>query len=413
MGIRFVAMLLPLALVVAAGTAPLDPARTLLTAAFDLSAAEIARLDRGEVISRTLDVKNRREIATLGIARINTSPSRYVERLAEITTFKRTDGVLQIGMFSSVPQPEDVATLTLDEPELKRLRECRLEDCEVRLSAAGIDRLRRDIDWRAPDASRQATRLLRQLLVDDVARYRESGLAIEYADRAPRLSVGREFAALIEADAVTSNYAPRLRRHLLEYPSSSAEQVTDFVYWSKELVRGRPVVSITHVATAAAVDDSPVAYAIGSKQIYAMHYYDASLGLTLLVPDRTAASAATFVVYLNRSRIDLFDGLFGGVARRIVAGRARELVAEQLQRLQRTLALPVVSGSSRTPPSLEGPPKGGHHSEKESLAAQGSTSARRAPAHSRRASTGTARRDRPCRCCSRAARAARRADPAA
>ena len=115
-------------------------------------------------------------------------------------------------------------------------------------------------------------------------------------------------------------------------------KITDFVYWSRELVRGRPVVSMTHVATAAAIDDSPVAYAIGSKQIYAMHYYDASLGLTLLVPDPTSPSPATYVVYLNRSRIDLFDGLFGGVARKIVAGKARTLVAEQLQRLQRTLA---------------------------------------------------------------------------
>ena len=114
--------------------------------------------------------------------------------------------------------------------------------------------------------------------------------------------------------------------------------MSDFVYWSKELIRGRPVISVTHVATAAAIDDSPVAYAIGSKQIYAMHYYDASLGLTLLVPDRAAPSPATYVVYLNRSRIDLFDGIFGGMARRLVAGRAKGLVAEQLQRLQRVLA---------------------------------------------------------------------------
>jgi len=71
-----------------------------------------------------------------------------------------------------------------------------------------------------------------------------------------------------------------------------------------------------------------------------MHYYDASLGLTLLVPDRTASVPATYVIYLNRSRIDLFDGMFGGVARRIVAGRARTLVAEQLQRLQGLLAAP-------------------------------------------------------------------------
>jgi hypothetical protein len=304
-----------------------------------VSAADIGRLDRGDVVSRTLDVKNRREIATLGIVRIKTSPSKYVERLADIATFKRTDDVLQIGTFSSRPQPEDMASLIIDEPELKRLRECQVEDCELRLSADGIERVRRDVNWHAPDASRHASLLMRQLLVDYVARYRQSGAmaTMEYADRAPRTNVGLEFASLIDADHITSSYAPRLRRHLLEYPTSSADRMTDLVYWSKELVRSRPVISITHVATSAAVDDSAVAFAIGSKQIYAMHYYDASLGLTLLVPDRTSASPSTYVVYLNRSRIDLFDGLFGGVTRRIVAGRARVLVAEQLERLQRVL----------------------------------------------------------------------------
>ena len=61
----------------------------------------------------------------------------------------------------------------------------------------------------------------------------------------------------------------------------------------------------------------------------------ATLGIIRI---KTAASAATYVVYCNRSRIDLFDGLFGGIARRIVADRARTLVAEQLQRLQRVFA---------------------------------------------------------------------------
>ena len=77
-----------------------DPARTFLMTAFHLSAPEVARLDRGEVLSRTLDVKNRRELATLGIVRIRTSPSNYVDRLADIATFKRSDDVLQIGTFS-------------------------------------------------------------------------------------------------------------------------------------------------------------------------------------------------------------------------------------------------------------------------------------------------------------------------
>jgi hypothetical protein len=340
MAIRFVSATLVAGLLTQAPTTTPTPARTFLKTAFNVSVAEIARIDAGAVISRTLDVQNSREVATLGIVRIDTSPSRYVERLSDIVTFKRTDGILQIGKFSNTPVGEDIAALNIDDADLKRLRECEVGECQLRLSADGIERARRDIDWRSPDALPKASRLIRQLLVDYVDRYQQRGTAaaMEYANTEPRLNVGREFASLLQADSITSTYAPALRRHLLEYPAAAAEPMTDFVYWSKELVRGRPVVSVTHVAIAETADDSPVDYAVGSKQIYAMHYYDASLGLTLLVPDRTAATPVTYLVYLNRSRIDLFDGLFGGMARRIVAGKARSLVAEQLQRLQRVVS---------------------------------------------------------------------------
>jgi hypothetical protein len=331
--------LLMLAVVPAASTS--DSAKAFLATAFKLSPAEIRHIDGGQVLSRTLDVMNTREVATLGIVRMQTTPAAYIERLTDITTFKRTGDVLQVGTFTDPPRPGDVAALNLDDGDVKRLRECRVEDCGVRLSADGIERVQRDVDWQAADASRKASQVVRQLLVDYVDRYQQSGAgaAMEYANRPPRVNIAQEFASLLDGDPITRSYAPQLRRHLLDYPASSPDGMTDFVYWSKELVRGRPVISITHVAIASAPDDdAPVAFAVGSKQIYAMHYYDASLGLTLLVPDRGATPPATYVVYLNRSRVDLFVGLFGGVARRIVAGRARTLVAEQLQRLQGSLA---------------------------------------------------------------------------
>jgi hypothetical protein len=335
-----VSMLVGVALVAAPGASKLDHAHALLRAAFSLSSADMSRIDGGQVVSRTLDVHNRREVATLGIVRIETRPAAYVERLVDIATFKRTDKVLQVGTFGSPPQSGDVAALTVDESDLKRLRDCRVNDCDVRLSAEGIERFRREIDWREPAVSEKANVLLRQLLVEYVTRYRENGAAaaMEYADTSLPLNVGREFASLVDADTAIWKYAPRLRRHLLDYPGAIDDRVSDFIYWSNELVHGRPVITITHVVIAHASEDSPVQYAIGSKQIYATHYFDASLGLTLLVRDPAASSPATYVVYLNRSRIDLFDGVFGGVARRIAAGRARSLVAEQLGRLQRVFA---------------------------------------------------------------------------
>jgi hypothetical protein len=324
-------------------------ASALLGTAFGLSHAETARVETGHVLTRTLDAANPREVATLGIVRIETTPAAYVARLMDIATFKRTRGVLQIGTFGSQPQPADLASLTIDEGDLKRLRTCRVGDCDVRLPADAIERFRRAVDWRSPDAPRQANGVLRELLADYVARYRAGGAAaaMEYAGTAPPLNVGREFAALVGADTDTWTHAPALRRHLLEYPAAADEGIVDFVYWSKELVHRRPVISVTHVAIAAAGDGSPVRYAVGSKQIYAMHYFDASLGLTLLIHDGRSP-AATYVVYLNRSRIDLFQGVFGGVARRVVAGKARSLVAEQLERLQRVFAAGGPPDSSRT-----------------------------------------------------------------
>lgn len=347
-------LLATLALLVASEAAPAgNPARTFLTTAFDVTPAEIARLDAGQVVSRTLDVSHDREVATLGVVRIGATPEFYVQRLRDIATFKRDEAVLQIGTFGSTPRLDDVGQLTLEEADVRRLRECRVGSCGVQLSAAAIERFRTDVDWRGGDVRQRATQLMRRILVEYVARYVETGptAAMEYGDTATRLDLGREFAALVEADTSTWQHIPALHRHLLEYPAVDADRTTDLVYWSKERVNRRPVISVTHLAVVPARDDSPVDFAVATKQIYAMHYFDASLGLTLLVRDRAAVQPATYVVYLNRSRIDLFDGMFGGLVRSVVRGKARTLVSEQLARLQRTLEPQFVAAQARRGPT--------------------------------------------------------------
>src|SRR5215216_216730 len=84
-----------------------DPSRALLTAAFGLSAPDLALIDRGQIVTRTLDVKNGREVATLGVVRIRTTPENYVEHFRDIASFKRTDDILQIGTFSAPPREAD------------------------------------------------------------------------------------------------------------------------------------------------------------------------------------------------------------------------------------------------------------------------------------------------------------------
>jgi hypothetical protein len=334
-----VSILLSLAFVATPdATEPRGPADAFLSAAFDVAKSDLSRIAGGRVYARTLAVHNEREVATLGIVRIKTTPQRYVKQLADIAAFKNDEAILQIGTFSTPPQPDDLARLTLDEADLRSLRDCRPGDCDVQLSSDAIDRLR-TVSWQAPDASRRATDLLRRLLAEYVTRYLQIGATavMEYADSSGRLALADEFSALLAADTTTWAHVPALRGHLVGFPSARAYGATDLVYWSKERVHRRAVVSVTHLAIVPGEHSSPVAYAIASKQIYAMHYFDASLGITLLVPDAAASPPSTYVVYLNRSRIDLFDGLWGGMARQVVKGKARSLVAEQLGRIRTSL----------------------------------------------------------------------------
>lgn len=320
------------------GAAQADSARAFLADSLGLTAGDFVRLNRGLVVSRTLPAADRRDVATLGVVRVAMTPEFYVEQLGDIADLKRDEAILQIGTFGDPPSLRDVDGLTLDESDLRSLRTCRVGDCGVQLSADAIRRFR-EIDWDSRDAAHRANGLLRQILVEYVTRYMQAGPAasMTYADEAEPLDVWGEFVSLAAPEGGGWGQFPALRRHLFEYPEKRARNTTDLVYWSKERIGRKGVASVTHLAIARVEGGSPADYAVASRQIYGMHYYHASLGLTILLRDRAAHSPATYLVYVNRSRVDVFRGLFGGLVRKIVTGRARSTVADQLEGLQQTL----------------------------------------------------------------------------
>lgn len=326
-------------LATAGASADRDEARRYLCAAFGLTPADFARIDAGEVVARGTAAGDARDLATFGIVRVRITPAFYVEGLADIAAFKKDDAVVQIGVFNRPPALSDVQGLTLDEPDIRSLRDCRVGRCDLQLPANAIDRFRREVDWQRTDARQHADSLMRQMLVEYVSQYQQSGTAaaMKYADRSDVTDVGREFLSLAHSDAGGWGHFPTLRQHLFEYPGASTPDARDLVYWSKEIVGRRTVASVTHLAIVPGAPASPAAFAIASKQIYGTHYFDASLGLTVLVADRSSSTPATYVAYLNRSRVDIFGGMFGGVARRIVASKARSTVADQLGRLRTRL----------------------------------------------------------------------------
>jgi hypothetical protein len=316
-----------------------DEGRAFLAATFGLTANDFTKIDAGEVLAKGTAAGDARDIATFGIVRARITPAFYVERLADIASFKKDDAVVQIGVFGRPPALGDVEALSLDESDMRSLRECRIGHCGLQLPAETITRFRAEVDWARADARQRANGLIHQMLVDYVKKYQQSsaGATMQYADRDDVINVRNEFLSLASSDAGGWGRFSILRRHFVEYPSASTPDARDLVYWSKEIVSRKTVASVTHLAIVPCASSSPAAFAVGSKQIYGSHYFDASFGLTVLVPDPSSPSPATYVAYMNRSRVDVIGGMFGGVAKKLIASKARSTVGDTLGRLRTRL----------------------------------------------------------------------------
>ena len=297
------------------------------------STAELREVAQGRVAVRALDAQDGREIAIAGAVRVPVSPAEYVAQLRDIVSFKRHEAVQQIAVFSRAPRAEDVAGLTLDPDHVSDLRSCRVYDCDVQLSRDAISRVQA-IQWARADAAAAVTQLFRGILAETVAGYLRSGDAalMTYENARPPISVANEFRAMVAAPPAILQRFPALERHLAQFSAHAAEGVEDVIYWSKEDVGPKVIISVTHMAIYP-VPEGAVAYAAASKQLYGSHYFDSSLGLTLLLRDDRPSSL--ILVYLNRSRVDALGGFLGGLKRAIVRSRGKAAMEQTLSRLQR------------------------------------------------------------------------------
>ena len=255
-----------------------------------------------------------------------------MDQLRRIAEFKRHEAVLQIGTFGTPARVEDVASLTLEPHDVDGLRKCRPGDCAVQLSREALDRFGHRVRWNTVRASEDANRVMREVLVDLANAYRTAGDAalMTYVDKKRALAVRDEFRALVEARPAVLARFPAAYTRVTQHRSAFAAGGEDVLYWSKEKLGPKVILTVTHLAIVPIEGQTPVVYAIASKQIYASHYFDASLGLTLLLRDNLDASGDTYLVYVNRSRLDVLGGFWGGLKRAIVRSKTRSATATSL-----------------------------------------------------------------------------------
>src|SRR4030095_4183113 len=285
-------------------------------------ADQMAALERGEPVAKLIPSNDPREVAVCGVIKIPSDPETALKAF-QLSLSLKQNSILQSGKFTNPPRIEDLASLTLSDDDIADLKTCAVGDCKLRLSAAMIHSFQKSIDWNAIDYKERANHLFRLMIVEYVTTYLQRGDAalIEYADQNPRVPLAREQESLLTNLLYVNDTAPELVRHLKAFPRSTVP-VEHSLSWAKINFGLKPVLVITDVSTYRSDVDGVQQVLVLSKQIYANHYFDASLSLTAAIADQTRAKSD--LLYVNHSRVGALAGSFSKFKHKMVEGRVTE-----------------------------------------------------------------------------------------
>jgi hypothetical protein len=300
-----------------------------------LSMDDRRQLDRGGPIARIVSSHDR-EVAVFAAVRVEIDGDRLVAWTRRIEELKKSAYVLAIGRFSDPPVIEDLAGLALDDEELSEIQACRPGNCGLKVSAVEMTQLQRAAGEAGSDWKPAVQQAFRDVVLQRVKAYLADGHAAltPYENHDRPVWPATSFASVLGHSVFLTEHLPRLAEHLSRYPQTPMPEVESFVYWSRERVASKAKITATHVSILRSSDANLPDALVAGKQIFATHYVNASLGITALV---RGPGAHNYVVYLNRSEVDVLGGMFGGLVRWFMQRRLRTEAADVLQGLRKRL----------------------------------------------------------------------------
>jgi hypothetical protein len=294
---------------------------------------DLSALEQGGMAAKLLPPKDKREVAVAGLVRLQVPQDAFIKFTRDNIARVNNERILQIGKFSNPPTIEDLQTLTLENRDIEDMKSCVVGDCDMKMSAAMIERVRNEVDWTAPDYRLRATLLFRQLLLDYVRDYLAHGEAalMEYGVN-KGVNLAEEHRSLLAASVYFNQFAPEFTTYLRDFPKPEIPGVENALFWSKLKFGLKPVVTVTHVTIWTRPANVAPQVVVASQQIYADHYFDSSLALSAFIKlAGTKASADAYLLYTNRSRADTLGGMFSGLKRAIVESEAMDGLKTILQ----------------------------------------------------------------------------------
>jgi hypothetical protein len=307
-----------------------------------LSDEQITAIRNGQPVAKVLDSSTADEVFVFGAVYVRSTPEEYLKLASDIDALKKLPNYLAIRQFSDPPQLSDLDGFSFDENDVKALQKCRPGKCEVQLPTDAMDEFQTKVNWSAPDASDQVNQTAKQMVLEALTRYEKGGNAAlgTYRDKNNPAAVEQAFQSLVNRSKALPVYLPELQSYLLDYPKARSEHLESRFYWEKVNFGLKPTIRVLQAVLYRGSDSSGPAYAVAIKQLYASHYFETALDLTVCVRDQ-GKQPRMYLITLKGSQQAGLTGFKGSIVRKVAVDKTRSS-------LERALATMKVSLEERT-----------------------------------------------------------------
>jgi hypothetical protein len=300
---------------------------------------QIAAIRNGKALAKVVESRTPDEVFVFGSVYVQSTPEKYLKLASDIDALRKLPSYLAIKKFSDPPQLSDLDGFTLEADDIKQLKHCEPGKCEVQLPTEAMDAFKQSVNWSAPDAADQVNQLARKMALEALQRYAQGGNAAlgTYMDKHHPTVVEDTFASLLSRSKALPVYFPELESYLLEYPQARSANIQSEFYWEKVQFGLKPTLRIVQAIVYRDSRSTDPVYAVAVKQLYASHYFQTALDLTVCVRDQENPNRGFYLITLKGSQQAGLTGLKGSIVRKVAVDKTRSSLERALGAIKQKL----------------------------------------------------------------------------
>jgi hypothetical protein len=301
---------------------------------------QIAAIQNGKAVTKVLSTKTPDEVAVFGAVYIHASVEDYLKAVQNVNSLRGSPSYLGIQLFSTPPKLSDLQGFILEEEDIKDLKNCKPGSCQLQLPAESMEDFKKQVNWSAADVAAQVNSLAQKMALEALVGYQKDGNSAlgSYYDKEHPVHVIEQFEALLRGTPSISHYLPELERYLLDYPRAQLPNAESSFYWERVKFGLKPTLRMNQMVIYRGSGPSGPLDSVAIKQLYASHYFQTALDLSVCAKDSSQPDEKGFyLITVKGSRQAGLTGPKGSIVRKKAISKIRSSLETSLTHIKGVL----------------------------------------------------------------------------